>query len=57
MDTGKFFSCWRKQGKAKTFELTVWAAEHPLALASAAGIAGVLLGAAALYVKRQEKKR
>jgi hypothetical protein len=51
------FSRWRKRSKAKTFELAVWAAEHPVALASAAGIAGVLLGAAALYVKQQRRKK
>ena len=40
----RFFSRWKKQSKAKTFELAVWAAEHPVAFASAAGIAGMLLG-------------
>jgi hypothetical protein len=53
----RFFSRWRKQSKAKSFELAVWAAEHPLALASAAGIAGVLVGAATLYVQQQRRKK
>ena len=51
------FSRWKKRSREKTFALALWAAEHPVALASTAGIAGVLLGAAALYLKQQRRKK
>jgi hypothetical protein len=53
----RLFSRWRKHSKAKTFQLAVWAAEHPVEIASAAALAGVLLGAAALYVKQRRRKK
>ena len=51
-----FIHRWTRPAKQKTLQLAIWANEHPMALASTAGIAGILLGATVLYLKRRKRR-